>query len=91
MNIRPKLILCTEVWLLILAMGCGTIVSHQAPSRMLLQGEPRFYRGVTYDGKQITENQAFGLLIMCDVPFSFVADTFMIPFDAKSHYVVENR
>jgi uncharacterized protein YceK len=62
---------------LILVQGCGT----------LSPGAGRLYRGVQYDGKYV--GGAFGLAVMCDVPFSFVADTLMIPFDVRNHYPVE--
>jgi uncharacterized protein YceK len=90
MTIRGKLVLAAQASLLTLVLGCGTIASHQNSSPVLLPGEPRFYRGVTYDGMLMSELEPFGLFIMLDVPFSFVADTVMLPFDAKSHYVDEH-
>lgn len=80
----------SSLLLLILMQGCGTIVSHsQLPdgATVLSPGVSRFYRGVQYDGRHL--DGPFGLLVMCDVPFSLVADTMMIPFDARSHYIVE--
>jgi uncharacterized protein YceK len=73
---------------LVLVQGCGTLISHSDLSaRALSPGAGRLYRGVQYDGKYL--DGAFGLAVMCDVPFSFVADTLMIPFDMRSHYPVE--
>lgn len=70
---------------LILVQGCGTIASHsQLSAGALSPGAGRLYRGVQYDGKNL--DGPFGLVVMCDVPFSFVADTLMIPFDARNHY-----
>lgn len=65
---------------LILVQGCGTFISHSELSSGAVSG--RFYRGVQYDGSNL--DGPFGLAVMCDVPFSFVADTLMIPFDAQS-------
>lgn len=75
----------SSLLLLILLQGCGTIVSHSELSAGGLSPRAgRFYRGVQYDGKNL--DGPFGLAVMCDVPFSFVADTLMIPFDARNHY-----
>jgi uncharacterized protein YceK len=71
---------------LILVQGCGTLISH-SDAGALSPGAGRLYRGVQYDGKYV--GGAFGLAVMCDVPFSFVADTLMIPFDVRNHYPVE--
>ena len=73
---------------LILVQGCGTLISHSdLCAGALSPGAGRLYRGVQYDGKYL--DGAFGLAVLCDVPFSFVADTLMIPFDVRSHYPVE--
>lgn len=69
---------------LILVQGCGTIASHSELSAGGLSPRARrVYGGVQYDGKHL--DGPFGLLVMCDVPVSFVADTLMIPFDARNH------
>ncbi len=71
--------------LLVLMQGCGTIVSHSELStqaRVPSPGAGRFYRGVQYDAQYL--DGVFGLAVMCDVPFSFLADTLMLPFDARN-------
>ena len=75
----------TSLLLLILVQGCGTLIAHSDLSAGA--GASRFYRGVQYDGKNL--DGPFGVAVMCDVPFSLVADTLMIPFDAGGHHVVE--
>jgi uncharacterized protein YceK len=78
--------------------GCGTILSIRDPNhRGLAMGEafhevpPRFiFSGVRCDVESI--EGAFylgalpGLMVLVDVPFSFAADTLMLPIQAVRHY-----
>jgi len=82
-----KIVHKSGLLLLILMQCCGTIASHSdfsTGATVLPPGVSRFYRGVQYDGKHL--DGAFGLVVMGDVPVSFLADTLMLPFDARSHY-----
>lgn len=84
---RTGLALVTGLLMSALTQGCGTLMAHSdqdSQSPVLLEGEPRFYRGVAFDAKHRTD--IFDFMAFCDLPFSFVADTLMIPMDAKQHY-----
>lgn len=66
---------------LVLGAGCGTIVAHgDNPG----PGSPRtgVYRGVRSDWDVAVQGPNPNLIIY-DVPFSAIADTFMLPHDLK--------
>jgi uncharacterized protein YceK len=73
--------------LALLCCGCGTMAGHDDQGTMggITHG---VYRGVRSDCRWIAHpepEETLGLpLVFIDVPFSLVADTFCLPFDAIS-------
>jgi uncharacterized protein YceK len=71
--------------LALLGSGCGTTAGHDDQGTMggVTHG---VYRGVRSDCRWIAHPEGEEILglpaVFIDVPFSFVADTFCLPFDA---------
>lgn len=76
----------------ILVGGCGTFMGRVALPNLesINNGKPekaisRYYPGVVVDagliGGSFAEKNPAGLIILLDVPFSFCADTILLPID----------
>src|SRR6266446_686212 len=68
--------------------GCGTIANHEAYSggRKPYGGVVIIYRAATF--KDSPHGPPIGPLFVLDMPFSFVGDTLMLPFDVYYQHQV---
>jgi len=64
--------------------GCGTLRNHVALGDD--GGEARPYGGVLWDVDQsLQTSHTTSQMFLLDVPFSFVGDTLLLPYDLFSH------
>ncbi|MBI3879216.1 MAG: YceK/YidQ family lipoprotein [Verrucomicrobia bacterium] len=95
MNLVCKIFLSL---LLVIGMtGCGTVATHLMPASQRPPGVGGVYRGTKFDSFVLSGigkskeaevwgyGVVFGPIVVCDFPFSIVADTLMLPFDAFSN------
>ena len=77
----------SPVLALLALSGCGTFSDEMCKNRNPVGPAPEYddyYRGVRYDYRAAKEDG--DVLMLTDIPFSFVADTLRIPFIAYDDY-----
>jgi uncharacterized protein YceK len=82
-----KTLIATLASLTLLCSGCGTVVAHDDKGQGDTGGVTHgVYRGVRTDWQWIAHAEpetSLGAPLWCiDMPFSFVFDTLLLPFDA---------
>lgn len=70
MKFAPVILMLT-----FLLSGCGSILSRAAGEHYT------YYHGTQFDAENLTLDKPLSLTLLLDLPFSFVADTLLLPVD----------
>lgn len=70
MKFAPVILMLT-----FLLSGCGSVLSRAAGERYT------YYYGTQFDAKSVTYDKPLSFILLLDLPFSFVADTLLLPVD----------